>query len=632
MPTTMPLSIVHKSVLAIATATLLLFLVANPSHAANNFYLTDSAVDVSDGVIEDAWGDPIINDGEDDPDRVRQCWNPGLSTWSAVVNPDDCETVLYDEAGQIDMSNGWFGANETNMLLAFETASPMFSMRDMVTNEDFMIFDESKLTEWGISSLPADFAHDMVFAFDTEPVEGEENYDWYIVANINYSLDNAGSDEDFLEIWQEAGTTDGFQNTEDTLVTAINTEDSESTEFTELEQVVPTMEIRQNIEVFYAETGISVGDEVGFRLETHSTEGDTTEPVLVTFVDELAELTVDSVVVGSGARSFTGRSPKKYPQGIVSVYADDADEQTQLLQFTAYAKKLGVQVAVGDVDADGEDEIVTMPFKSVSGPEWKVFDLSGQLEASGTVPKSKGKGLKTVSTSQHIMNTDEESGEKFDELKKRGNIQRLKQYYLAVGDLDGNDRDEIVLSGAQGNRLFVDVIKVTDEGKGVRVNQFVDINRTGYSDGSWVEVADMDGTTGEEIITTPVRGKPVIDVWQLSTDGTSLDNVVQYTDLLRPGFTAGLHIASDDGMIVAVEHGKKGTVHMLEWIEAKGSFEPTDTSFNIGTVGDVAYNGSQLLYSSFTKQLISKVNASGDDIYDIDTDHRGGFVEYLVIE
>lgn len=629
MPTTMPLSIIYKSVLAIATATLLLFLVANPSQAADNFYLADSAVDVTDGVIEDAWGDSIISDGEDDSDRERQCWNPGSSTWSAVTNPDDCATVLYDEAGQIDMLSGWFGVNETNMLLAFETATPMFSLRDMVTDEDFMIFEQEKLSEWGISSLPGDFSHDMVFAFDVDPIDGEESYDWYMVANIDYSLGEMSENEDFLQIWQEDGATLGFQDDEDTLITNIDTSKSETTEFTE---VLPTMEIRQNIELFYETTGIAIGDEVGFRLETHSVTGDTTDPVTVQFVDSAPEVTVDSVVVGSGAKSFKGRNPKKYPQGVVTIYKDSADDQSQVLEFTAYNKKVGVQVAVGDVDADGEDEIVTMPFKSMSKPEWKVFNLSGELEASGVVPKSKGKSIKNGSKSQSIINTNEDSDEESDELKKRGNIQRLKQYYLAVGDVDGNDRDEIVLSGAQGKRLFVDVLKVTDEGNGVRINQFMDTNRTGYSDGSWVEVEDMDGNTGEEIITTPVRGKAVIDVWQISDDGTSLNNLVQYTDLLRPGFTSGVHIASDDGMVVAVEHGRKGAVHMLEWIEAKGNFEPTDTTFNIGKVGDVAYNGSQLLYSSFTKRLISKVNASGNDIYDIETDHRGGFVEYLVIE
>ena len=34
----------------------------------------------------------------------------------------------------------------------------------------------------GITSLPNNtaFDHDMVFAFDTNPVTGEETYDWYV--------------------------------------------------------------------------------------------------------------------------------------------------------------------------------------------------------------------------------------------------------------------------------------------------------------------------------------------------------------------------------------------------------------------------------------------------------------------
>ena len=96
-----------------------------------------------------------------------------------------------------------------------------------------------------------------------------------------------------------------------------------------------TMEIKQNIESFYVTTGISSGDEVKFRLETHSNDGDTTKAVRVTFTDS-NEITEDALVVGSGATRFDGRRGKRFPRGTVTAYAQA--DQTQLLEFEAYHK------------------------------------------------------------------------------------------------------------------------------------------------------------------------------------------------------------------------------------------------------------------------------------------------------
>lgn len=608
-------------------------LFALPTLATSSFYLADDAVDVTDGVIEEAWGDPIITDTEENTDRVRYCWDADASDWTEITDPADCTTYIYDETGQIDLLSAWFGVNETNMLLAFETATPMFSVYDVANSEPLYIFDQSILTT-GIDHLPNNtgFSHDMVFSFDTAPVDGEETYDWYLVANIDFDLADFGNftedESSMLQIYQEEGTTVGFQADEDTLAGSVDTSLSEMS--SESGGVSSVMEIRQNIENFYDVTGIAIGDEVGFRLETHSDEGDTTDPVLVTFEGAQPEVTSNSIVVGSGATSFDGRQGKAYPKGIVTVYNDSADDQSEVLSFTAYDRKVGVQVAVGDVDSDGEDEIVTMPFKHMALPEWKVFSLTGELEYSGVIPKTKGKGLKTVMNNGHQHGqTDEDT----DGIEKRGKIQRLKQYYLAVGDVDADGQDDIVLSGAKGDNLFVDVLTLTDSGTAKRINQFVDEKRVGYAQGSWVEVADIDtGSDGDEIVTTPMRGQPVIDIWHISTDGTTLDNVVQYTDLLHPGFTAGVHIATAEGMVVAVEHSRKGSVQMLEWVEAKGNLEPTNTTYDVGPIGNLAYNGTQVVYSSFTKKLINKVNATGDEMYSIDTNHRGGFVDFIEVE
>lgn len=265
-----------------------LALLVVPFHASNagqDFYIADDEITIDNAITEAAWGDAIVNDGEDDPDRTQYCWSG--TTWVVTTTPDTCTTYVFDELGQIDIKQAWFGVNETNMLLAFETASPMMAIKNMATQEYISVYDMSTLQTTGITSLPNNtaFDHDMVFAFDTNPVTGEETYDWYMVANLQYDLPlEQGTNENFLQIYQEDGTTVGFQSTEDTFVTNVDTNQSESSE-SNASGASAVMEISQNIELFYTTTGIAVGDEVGFRLETHSTTGDTTEPVLVKFVD-----------------------------------------------------------------------------------------------------------------------------------------------------------------------------------------------------------------------------------------------------------------------------------------------------------------------------------------------------------
>lgn len=255
------------------------------TQAAQDFYIADDEITIDNAITEAGWGDPIITDGEDDPNRTRYCW--AGSTWVATTTPDTCTTYLFDEYGQIDIKDAWFGVNETNMLLAFETVSPMMAIKNMATQEYVSVYDMAALQATGITSLPNNtaFDHDMVFAFDVNPVTGQESYDWYMVANLQYNIPlSQMSQEGFLQIYQENGTTAGFQQTEDTFLTNIDTSQSESGD-SEGGVASAVMEIRQNIELFYTTTGIAVGDQVGFRLETHSYTGDTTDPVLVKFVD-----------------------------------------------------------------------------------------------------------------------------------------------------------------------------------------------------------------------------------------------------------------------------------------------------------------------------------------------------------
>lgn len=288
--------------------------VASVQAVQKNFYIPDAAITIDGDLSE--WGDPLIQDGEDNPDRERYCWNTEVVDWELMPDATSCETLIYDELGQIDIGEAWFGVNEKNMLLAFTTATPMFSFVDASTGDSVSFFNQATLAELGIDHFPNDgtFSHDMVFSFDADPVTGEETFDWYLVANLDADLSSpmgedgdqegeeegeegdgefegadAENGENFLQVWQEEGSTEGFQEDEDALIDSIDPSLSEvSSEDTEV-AASKIMEIRQNVEKFYEITGIEAGDEVGFRLETKSTTGDETKTVTVVFQDEAVE-------------------------------------------------------------------------------------------------------------------------------------------------------------------------------------------------------------------------------------------------------------------------------------------------------------------------------------------------------
>lgn len=87
----------------------------------------------------------------------------------------------------------------------------------------------------------------------------------------------------------------------------------------------------------------------------------------------------DEIVTGTGSgaaphvRVFTGTTGKPLTKG-----------------FFAYDSKLraGVNVAVGDVDGDGKQEIVTGPGKG-GGPHVRIFDMNGKAKGNGFFPYDK---------------------------------------------------------------------------------------------------------------------------------------------------------------------------------------------------------------------------------------------------
>ena len=137
----------------------------------------------------------------------------------------------------------------------------------------------------------------------------------------------------------------------------------------------------------------------------------------------------------------------------------------QIQQFLAYDVRFtrGVNVAAGDVDGDGQVEIVTAP-RQGGGPHIRVWSLQGQLEYQFMAfPENFRGGLS-----------------------------------LAVGDITGDKKADIVLGVGPGGSNLVGVFNV----EGYRLHQLVPYDEK-YTGGVNVAVGDLDADGFNEIVVTP---------------------------------------------------------------------------------------------------------------------------------
>ncbi len=257
------------------------------------------------------------------------------------------------------------------------------------------------------------------------------------------------------------------------------------------------------------------------------------------------------------------------------------DKNGQLMSsFLAYAPQFisGINLAVGDVDGDGQREIVTAP-RSGGSPHIRIFDQTGNLKfefmafwegykgglslavadvnnnkqddiivatnkkALGTIRIYNGKG---ELISQFVPYEDYNSGLNVaaGDVDNDGIMEILvapqvasrlpimittrngyKKYQikspvdipagglnLAVGDLDNDKREEIILSAGKGGKA--EVLVLTYQGK--LVNRFWAYDKK-FSGGVNIAVGDVNNDSRREIITTPQgNGGPQVRIFDSS--------------------------------------------------------------------------------------------------------------------
>jgi hypothetical protein len=183
---------------------------------------------------------------------------------------------------------------------------------------------------------------------------------------------------------------------------------------------------------------------------------------------------------------IVGAGPGESNEGVVKVYNADGTEAG--LEFTAHGYGYGANIAAGDINNDGVDEIITAPGPGADSPaEVKIFDKNGNELTNLSITAFQ--------------------------YKYGANV--------AAGDFDGDGDDEVV-AGAGAGAMNPGAVKVYVYD--AVNNEMVDsgINLTAYSLGYGVKVAagDIDCDDVDEIITVPGPGpsnQGIVNVWSVDT-------------------------------------------------------------------------------------------------------------------
>ena len=270
-------------------------------------------------------------------------------------------------------------------------------------------------------------------------------------------------------------------------------------------------------------------------------------------------------------------------------------------EFLAYDKKFkgGVNLASGDVNGDGQPEIVTAAGAG-GGPHIKIFDLNGRLLGQWFAFKETFRGGVKVACADVNHDGAEEiiavQGADGDSEVKIFNAkgQMLGSFYaydnkfrgglnLATGDIDGDGEMEIAIGLGAGKIPEVRVFKAI----GVMQSQFLAYPKA-FRGGIRVAIANIRGGTQKnraQLITAPAGGGgPHVKFFDKK--GNLLSHFFAFNSNLRSGVNIAKADSDNDGLDEIITAAGPGGAPHVRVFKANGrivgSFYAYEESFGGG--------------------------------------------------